>query len=504
VFSRKISRLDELHGLLPAQAIEVLRDLLGQANGRLEHDGPVVLGAPSGGKFGDNALLERSDFKFYGRPLGVTKWAVAAASSRVETDTKTGKDATWVEVRERDDQYGQYAAGYAAKGACESWFCSLDTGPKFDLLLAPFGTSNVSAQPGDIIPFSYDLSGLPVALGGGLQGGREKIRRARCTGDWQWMAGREWSMGQVQAVELSDIMGTTVGATAYTFYLPCAPGGDPNLHTGDEFSWMEDEAGYRVAIGDYLDSKIGTIDMLELGFQIRRGWRLYSDLTGFFPVGCGDGEYGAGATGGRSPIQPAAHDSDDKSTWLLQDHPKGQTDTATASVSIGTTTLYAETDYAQLECANTSPKTDARQVIVNIPPHAPPPYVPMVLTTYVDAVGGLFSNTVEEGFGHTELANGPDPHLHDVSVGIGGADFRHFVTVEPHYHVVDPHKHEVTDKGHGHDINPRDHGHYVNQSPHQHGTSALEHRGRLLHKREDFRPPWMAMPYILRVGPEED
>lgn len=534
MLSNRISRLDELHGVLPLQAIEVLRDVLGQPNGRLRHEGPVILAAPRNGDYGDNELPADSDFLFYGRPKGVIKFAEAVAASEVRENDRTSTSATWVKAKERDNQYGEYARAAQVVGDCPKWFCADTTGETFDLLLDTDGDSDVKAAIGDIIPYSYardDLSGQStrVALACGFNSTRAKQRLAQAIEGWEWVPGFAGMVGQVRAVEVGDVFGNSAKKKRRTYYLRATPAQDPNVQPGQIFSWAEDEAGNRIATGDgYLDAKIGTIRSRKPGTDIPGGWTIYGDIAGRVPVGWWPyhPEFSsAGATGGRHPIRPAQHDESEppyasavykhdytgdwyRTAWMLEDHPEQLTTWATIEVFIAPTALYADTGHAQLECEEVTFQTLSEQLGITIPPHVDPasgglglPYVPPVITEWVDAVGGFWGPGF--GFGNTEYTGSP-PHRHQISVDRAEADFRHFPTVQGHSHSLPAHGHEVTDEGHGHSITPKDHTHLASASMHAHMTKKLPHEGSLHHKTEDFRPPWLCLAYEVRVGPEAD
>lgn len=514
MYSRQSTRLDELHGLLPAQAVEILRGLFGSSTVRLKHDGPVVLASRRDGPYGENELDKDSDFVFKGRPKGIVKYAQATANSRTVTDDKTGRENTWVYAREKDDYLAQYVAGYQEQGKCESWFCSTDTGEQLDLLLAPFGDSNVSARAGDVIPYFYDVAGTPVALGLGLRGAREKIRRACCVGDWQWVAGRVGQLGQVQANLVADILAVDKEGEAFTVYLPVSSGGDPNLHTGDSFTWMEDESYNKVAIDGYLDSKIGTIDMLKPGTEIRKGWRLYNELAGLFPAGFGAVlDYNvAGATGGSHPIKPMAHVlwkpgdppmRDDRAYIYIEDHDETLTGTVTFYGGITETNLHTKTRIL------TGLYTEAVTVEVNlettgitIVSHAGYPYSPPESTYWMDYVGGTSQSSDDPNLGYTEITDG---HRHGITLNYSEADFRHFIGDPGHDHETRPHFHPVEDTlGHAHEIYPNPHSHGLTLEGEVELPVHMGHDAWAPHAREDLRPPWKAMPYVVRVGPDED
>lgn len=533
MYARKVNRLDELHGVVDPRLIEVLRDILGQSATVLRHDGPVIMGAPAGGKYGDNELLEGSDFRFGGRALGTVRWGEATGPSEIRTNARTGKEITWVEVQERDNQYGEYLQGAANKSLCGKWGCPNTGGVKIDVVLAIGGDSNVQAEAGDIIPFAYGVDATGLAVGA-MPGSREKVRWALAVRGWEWVTGYSEQVGQVEAQETDDIFGAGAAGDVATYYLRATSGGDPNVQPGDVFGWVLDKNGLRIAVTDYLDAKIGYLAMLKPGTAIKRGWGLYVGLVGRFPVGCGGShpEYNTpGAVGGSHPIRPAPHQSSDPSSptviwkhdytgdwyrpaWILSDHPSVVSSTDETGLTVLSTTLTTAPSFHP--AGTTEPETvwikDTTIDDLVIPPHTDqiyPPNPDTVVLRWVDAVGGVWAITNEEGFGETELTTVAThgSHSHAVNVGFGGysVDLAHYPRNFTHNHDSTPHAHEIKDTvGHSHDVYPRDHGHEVYDPGHNHSVSGGTHEGSFYHKTEDYRPPWMAIQYIVRLGPDED
>lgn len=526
MFSRQVNRLDELRGLMPDRAIEILRDVLGRSNGVLRHDGPVILAAPSGGEFGDNEVPDGSDMKFNGRALGTIKWGEAVAASTVETDAATAKQSVWVDVQERDDQYGNYAAGYKEQGGCEKWFCSTSTGETISVLLAPTGSSDVQAAAGDMIPFSYGLlpngENVAIAVGAGVRGGRAKLRCVIADGDWAWVVGQEGKIGWVVGLEVDDVFGNNPGSTGGIYYLPDSPGHHPNIHRGDVFSWMEDEDGNRVAVDRHLDARIGDVKEVKPGEPIPRGWRQYTEAAGRFVVGWGlmhQEYYQPGSTGGSHPIRPAAHDSSSSSKqaheeyrtdytghwykqwWNIESHTPTGSGAEYADFTIQPVALYADTTKLDgLYTSEVNVAVKAAQTDIEIAKHGDDGKYPPEVSVWVDAVGHKLGP--DDGWGQTEIT---DAHYHDIALGFDAADLRHQVTDPGHDHETENHFHTVEDTmGHGHSITPRDHTHGVLQYSHRHGLPDLDHTGALYHMTEDYRPPWRVAKLIIRVGPDED
>jgi len=483
--------------------VEILRDLIGQTNGRLIHRGPVVLEAASGGAFGDNQISKGSDLKVKGRTLGTLKWLKVSEASRKVTDDRTGREIIYVKGRERDNIYGDYLEGIQEVGKCQSWFCTTDTGPILDIVLDPSGDAGdtqASASPGDMIPFVWDINGVGIAVGGGRH---DRIRHAQATGAWGWVSGYTGLVGQVTAVEVADLFGNTPGTTAYTFYLPATEGSDPNVQIGNIFAWTLDGNGNRVAVGGYLDSKIGKIDWLAPGKDIPRGWALYGPAAGRFLAGFGpttDGYNDDGGTGGRSPIQPLPHVSGTPA-WQIDDHPAVNTSVSYVGIEIQPTHL--QTDDAYTGIVKTEPialYTNPTRCEVNVPAHtADDPTAGD--WDWVDAVGGYLGPG--DGFGDTE-AGGADNHTHQIAVGYDEIDPRHFPETFQHQHTIDPHYHMIIDLRHAHSITPQHHSHGYYDPGHLHTVPGANHTGSLAHALEDFRPPFLITRQIIRVGPTED
>ncbi len=537
MFSNRIGRLDELAPYLAPQAIEILRDMFGQTNARLRHAGPIIMAAPSGGDFGDNELAEGSDFVMKGRGLGTAKWGRATKASEVRTNVRTGKQAVWVEVQERDNQYGEYKAGNEAAGVCDKWFCNTSTGKRFDVMLSPPGSDGtprsgansgaISAVAGDMIPFAYDRHATAVALGVGLGVNQTRMRYAQAIGGWEWMPGFAGMVGKVQAVQVVDVFGADAGTTVNIYYLRVSAGQDPNVQPGQLFGWSEDEAGNRVAISSYLDAKIGSIKELKPGVSLPGGWADYTAAIGYFPVGFGrnDPEYNpAGATGGRHPIRPRKHkqwrpgmDPRDDARLYIADHNQRDIEiTISGEIAIGPTSLTTQTvclggsssEISYTELAEATVETATANI--EIDEH----------DNHRHAFDVAGSDKVDAGQDGTEAAVDATPSSEVWTSGvdvISGSQVHlldHIITQDSHGHDPGPpHRHEIKydeDDGlitcHAHAVYPSDHTHpaALDLTAMIDKTDALKHIGYASHAIEDYRPPWRAARYIIRVGPDGD
>ena len=170
MFSALAKRLDELHGKVAPELIEVLRDILGNATQPLSHSGQVTLNRRNEtgvvGEPGEYALElpSGSDAHFAGRSLGVLRWAKCMAPSRAIIQPKTGLSANWVRARQFESYRGERVVG-----------------PPMDVYLGE-GVAEVS----DIITYGYDEVGVPVHIGvfAGGDGDEDVVGRAhaiKCT-----------------------------------------------------------------------------------------------------------------------------------------------------------------------------------------------------------------------------------------------------------------------------------------------------------------------------------
>jgi hypothetical protein len=498
MLSNRINRLDELQGLIHPQVIEVLRDVLGQPNGRLRHRGPLILEAPSGGDYGDNEIGKDSVLKIKGKTQGTLKWAKATESSRIVTDTRTGQESIYVKGRIRDNMYGDYLEGNQEVGKCQGWFCSTDTGPIEDFLVSPQsdlgdgGDLTGNFEEGDIFPVIRDIDDVGVAVGGGFGGGRgSMVRHAQATGDWEWVAGYTGLVGRVQAVEVNDIFGAGAGTTVNWYFLLATEGGDPNVHSGRVFQWTFDQAGNRSATGGYLDSKIGKIDWVKPGVNIPRGWLLYAPAAGRFLVGFGVGTGGDGSRGGSNYIQLGPH------AFTIYGR-SGTTGIGYAQITIQPTTLSTEPEYTGItktEDRYLSTKTAFANI--SVPAHNAMPET----FAWVDNVGGCKL----EGTGQTNSAGDP-PHVHGIEIAQAGFDPSHEVAIYGHRHTItpDPHYHDIQDQQHAHQAQPDPHTHGNLASGHAHGVTIEGQEVMLAHDIFDNRPAYLITRQIIRVGPGED
>ncbi len=150
MFSAAVNRLDELHGKVAPELIEVLRDILGNATQPLEHSGQVTLNRRNAtgivGIPGEYALEipSGSDAHFAGRSLGVLRWAKCMAPSRAILEPKTGLSVNWVSAQQ-----------------FESYRCERVSGPPIDVYLG-----EGLAEANDVIAYSLDEVGIPVHIGG--------------------------------------------------------------------------------------------------------------------------------------------------------------------------------------------------------------------------------------------------------------------------------------------------------------------------------------------------
>jgi hypothetical protein len=161
MFAAKINRLDELEGVIPAKAIEVLRDIFGHATQPLHHRGPITAAAGRGAAGGKAAmhLPAGSDALFQDQALGVTKWAVATAGSQQRTNVLTGNPENWIEARATSDHGGFRL-----------------TGPIFEIFM---GSS--TGTKSQVIPYTQDEHGTRIAAYKGE--GAPELRRVELAAD---------------------------------------------------------------------------------------------------------------------------------------------------------------------------------------------------------------------------------------------------------------------------------------------------------------------------------
>lgn len=149
MFRALTKRLDELHGKVAPELIELLRDTLGNATQPLSHSGQLTLNRRNAtgtvGKPGEYALElpSGSDAHFAGHLLGVLRWAKCMAPSRAIIQPKTGLSVNWVKAQQ-----------------FESYRCERVAGPPIDVYLG-----EGLAEANDVIAYSYDEVGVPVHIG---------------------------------------------------------------------------------------------------------------------------------------------------------------------------------------------------------------------------------------------------------------------------------------------------------------------------------------------------
>lgn len=123
------------------------------------------------------------------------------------------------------------------------------------------------------------------------------------------------------------------------------------------------------------------------------------------------------------------------------------------------------------------------------------------------------SHTHTIDHGHTL---NPASHTHPNTHGHGltpashghGITHDHTITPDPHDHSLGSHIHNgsgtttaTVDLDHNHTLTDPGHKHTISPNPHDHDWTGSGVTGYLYHKTEDFRPPWLSIKFIRRVGP---
>lgn len=526
MFAEKVHRLDELHGILPDTAIEVLRDILGTSGQPLRHDGSLILGGPRAAADGDPTdyaappdaavgpealrVLAGSDANFLGRPLGITKWAEATEDSETRVNRRTGKTDVWVKARACKNQYGEGL-----------------TGPEFEILVAPNEVGAATVSAGSPLAYTYDEQKTRIThslFAGGSSGFPAVTRWAKAVAGWEWEEGQRDLVGTVEVVEVTDIYGLTEVGDDFTLRLRATTHQDPNVQLGDVIEWGKDRTGMTVATDGHLDAKVGTIDALKAGADMPGGWKpYYEDLGGRFLVAHHPEHTEFAdehATGGRHPIRPAPHDDDEpqgstvvwktdytgdwyRTAWNLHDHPSKPTSLAATGIEIVGVSLNTEnegtritvephtldvldavtgigmhqvglgTSFVSLSTISDEKIVDVdhEEITVQIQMHKYHTHAPPQTVYVVDAVGGLSAGDI--GPGHSTGETGEtDAHTHPIAVG-GAEEIWRLVPSLLGIPEPDARKHEPWKGSHDHDTQP--HYHQVAMDPHKHNVQPARH-----------------------------
>ena len=186
-----------------------------------------------------------------------------------------------------------------------------------------FQISPATPDSGEVVSYIRDLRGLAWRVDGAV---------SVCAGvavcPWNWVAGLEGKLGYVVCERISSIrtMAPIASETnQVTVYIRSTAAKDPNAYPGDPVQWSH--LGTELVAIDSLDAKIGTVQIWNGPYDsIPKGWRLYGELGGRFPVGAttsATSEYfhaRAHVVGGNHPILPHVHQYTDKGpTWWYTD-----------------------------------------------------------------------------------------------------------------------------------------------------------------------------------------
>lgn len=150
--SKQIGLLDELRGLIPDRAVDILKQALGNIGAALEHHGPIKVkgskGRPSAEvrRAGDLHVDEKALAWIKGKVFGVCRWAKVIGDWEERTNNKSGLTEYWVSVRGVDHD-GLHP-----------------TGPPWDLRLCVTGGNMPDLLPDDMLAYFYDTEGQPVSF----------------------------------------------------------------------------------------------------------------------------------------------------------------------------------------------------------------------------------------------------------------------------------------------------------------------------------------------------
>lgn len=161
MFAGKTSRLAELKDLLPARAVEILEELLGNPTQDLSHYGCVTFGAHgqdvrSGGAA--MILSQESDALLKGRALGGHRWCTVC-----DDFMDGGNPYYWKRTQDPDTLLWTY---WTKGQECDRQGRNA-AGTRFDVRLVLSGNPQSSLRPdlwlGDVLPYTFDIDGVRVS-----------------------------------------------------------------------------------------------------------------------------------------------------------------------------------------------------------------------------------------------------------------------------------------------------------------------------------------------------
>lgn len=227
-----------------------------------------------------------------------------------------------------------------------------------------FQISPAAPDSGEVISYIRDMRGLAWRVDGAAS-----VRAGVAVAPWNWVAGLEGKLGSVVCERISSIhtMAPISGANQLTVYIRSTEARDPNAHPGDLVQWSY--LGTELVAIDSLDAKIGTVQVWNGPYSsIPKGWRLYGELGGRFPVGATSSptsEYyhaRAHVVGGNHPIVPHKHSDQEygeiyytdpwtkqewhDSHWYLSNHWIGMEEAGEHSHSVSLQVGYATQGYS--------------------------------------------------------------------------------------------------------------------------------------------------------------